>query len=266
MNNVGIAILSYFRLDRLKKCIDALYRNTTTPFDLYFVDNASDDKTKDYLRSLSKEKGVHGAFLGDNVGWTAGKNGCLWLIRDYPIQILMENDVTCRSRVKGMDWIELHLWAMDKLGLPMLQGRHSMKQHKDEGYLLRVEKEEVKIRLHEDFLTRMMIVKKEVIDKLGGFVWEMNMPWGAYVDVEYGERLLKAYAQKTGLMFHVSLDDSIFEFKEIQGSEYKATKEAHKQAIEVHGKLFIRRRKWIHEKATLKELKVPLIPMGTGPG
>lgn len=262
MKDVGIAILSYFRPDRLKKCIDSLKENTTTPFDLYFVDNASDEETKNYIRSVCKENGWHAVMLGENVGWMAGKNACLWMMRDHPIQILMENDWMFRSLVDGKDWIQLHLWAMEKLGLPILHGRPSVRESVDEGCLLRVVKNGVNIRLHNDLFTCMVIMKKEVVDAVGGFHWKMVAPWGAFVDVEWGERIVRFFSQKTGLVFHVSLSESLFEFNEIFGSDYPNHDKVRQESSNMHSTIFMERRKWIWETATLEQLKEKLIPLG----
>ena len=262
MNNVGIAILSYFRPDRLKKCVDALVEHTTTPFDLFFVDNASDEETKTYIRSVCKEHKWHGVFLGDNVGWTAGKNACLWLIKDYPIQVLMENDVFCRSRVRGKDWIQLHIEAMKKLGFPCLQGRHDESMDMGEHSVIHVKKDGVSIRLHDEILSRMLIFEKRVVDTVGGFYWPMSAPWGAYVDVEWGDRVMRAFSQEIGVVFPISLDASIFECREIKGSDYPDVDVEHKSAIAFHGRIFAERRKWIWEQAMIRDLKVQLVPLG----
>lgn len=254
---IGIGILSYFRLDRLKKCIDSLLENTTTPFDLFVVDNHSDPETVEYLRRLN-QAGTASVGLNDrNAGWTVAKNQCLAMIQDYDIQVLMENDATCRSLVLGKDWLQLHIEAMDALGIPILQGRHSPKDHADEGIVLRVERNGFRVRLHDEILGRMVIFKREVTERVGGFWREMGMPWGAFADVEWSDRVLRAYEETTGLVFGVSLDESIFEFKEIPGSDYPDSDGVKALSRALHGPMFNERRKqtWGEDSP---ELFVPL--------
>jgi glycosyltransferase involved in cell wall biosynthesis len=258
---VGIAILSYFRLDRLQKCVGELLENTEMPFDLFIVDNCSDEETVAYLRWLHSQ-GIASICLNEkNVGWMMAKNQCLAMLEGYDVQILMENDVTCRSLIPRVDWIQLHLQVMEVLSIPILHGRHSVKEHPDEGLLIRVEKAGFKLRLHDEILSRMLIFKKGVAERVGAFNWQMSMPWGAFVDVEWSDRVLRAYEEETGLVFGVSLDESIFEFQEILGDDYPDASQVRALSLAVHRPIFMERRRYTWD-SDVPELFIPLRGVG----
>lgn len=109
--------------------------------------------------------------------------------------------------------------------------------------MVKVERGGFRLKLHDDIITRMVIFKREVVARVGGFCWDMDMPWGAFVDIEWSDRILRAYEEETGLVFGVSLDESIFEFKEIPGSNYPDSDGVKALSRAIHGPMFNERRK-----------------------
>lgn len=72
MASVAAVIVTFNRLDKLKKVIAALEAQTLSPSHLVIVDNASTDGTGDYLRSLDSTLPVELVMLGTNTGGAGG--------------------------------------------------------------------------------------------------------------------------------------------------------------------------------------------------
>lgn len=68
---LGVAIVTYNRLDLLKECIDACLNQTVKFSDIYIVNNASTDGTTEYLKSI-KDKSVHIINSNTNLGGAGG--------------------------------------------------------------------------------------------------------------------------------------------------------------------------------------------------
>jgi glycosyltransferase involved in cell wall biosynthesis len=82
---LSVVVVTRNRVDRLKRCIDALLAVTTThDWELIGVDNGSTDGTARYLSSLARNSGVPtmialsapipGRCRGINLGWRAARS------------------------------------------------------------------------------------------------------------------------------------------------------------------------------------------------
>ena len=72
---VSIIMLTYNALEYTKMTFESIKANTQYPWEIIFVDNASTDGTKKYLRELQKAHGnVHVVFNKENKGFSAGNN------------------------------------------------------------------------------------------------------------------------------------------------------------------------------------------------
>jgi GT2 family glycosyltransferase len=87
----SIIMLSKDCLDFTKKCLDSLAAYTKN-FELIIVDNGSDDKTIDYLKSLKKFKDLKLVLNGKNVGVPYGWNQGVKLAK-YDYMAIINNDV-----------------------------------------------------------------------------------------------------------------------------------------------------------------------------
>lgn len=98
MNKVAAVVVTYNRLDELKKNVDMLQKQTRIPDIIYIIDNASTDETETYLTELEKEEErLIYCRLEKNVGGAGGFSYGL--------------EKACKD---GYDWV----WLMDDDGRP----------------------------------------------------------------------------------------------------------------------------------------------------
>lgn len=93
INKVVAVIVTYNRLQKLKKCIDCL-KQSQTPVDVYVVDNASTDGTSDWLKTQLETGILRYAKLFENIGGAGGFNaGMRWAAEaGYAYIWLMDDD------------------------------------------------------------------------------------------------------------------------------------------------------------------------------
>lgn len=87
---IGIGIITYNRIDYLKKVVDAVIRNTSSPYVLVVADDGSDDGSKEFLNSKSIPM-----IGGVNRGISWNKNRALFALRNYAGSstiVLLEDD------------------------------------------------------------------------------------------------------------------------------------------------------------------------------
>lgn len=74
----SIIILAHNEVDYTRRCIESIYKNTNLPFELILVDNGSTDETWPYMESIFKSKGVDRIIKliknKENLGFAAGNN------------------------------------------------------------------------------------------------------------------------------------------------------------------------------------------------
>jgi GT2 family glycosyltransferase len=102
---VSIIILTFNQLEYTRMCVDSVLRNTTVPYELIFVDNASSDGTLDYLKTLPNVRVVANQ---ENLGFAGGNNQGLALARgEYAL--LLNNDA-----IVTPGWLELMVAPMQR--------------------------------------------------------------------------------------------------------------------------------------------------------
>lgn len=102
---VSIIILTFNQLEYTRMCVDSVLRNTTVPYELIFVDNASSDGTLDYLKTLPNVRIVANE---QNLGFAGGNNQGLALASgEYAL--LLNNDA-----IVTPGWLELMLAPMQR--------------------------------------------------------------------------------------------------------------------------------------------------------
>src|SRR3989304_9769073 len=70
---ISIIILTYNNLDLNKRCIESVLKYSDGDFEIIIVDNASKDKTPDYLRTLKNDK-IKVILNDENLGFSKGNN------------------------------------------------------------------------------------------------------------------------------------------------------------------------------------------------
>lgn len=107
---LGIGIVTYNRLDDLKKTIQAVRENTNIEFELFVADDGSADGTKQWC----EDNGIN-CSVGENKGVVRNKNRALYYLNDVKncdVTLLLEDD--CRPNVSGWqnEWIiASYLWG-----------------------------------------------------------------------------------------------------------------------------------------------------------
>lgn len=103
---IGIIIVTYNRLDCLKKCLGALYNLEKLYSKIYIINNNSTDGTEEYLSNINQsEVKINCCTLNENLGGSYG----FW----YGMKIAIED---------GMDFI----WGMDDDAYPQKGSLHAI--------------------------------------------------------------------------------------------------------------------------------------------
>ncbi|NQT27886.1 glycosyltransferase [candidate division KSB1 bacterium] len=90
---VSIIILTWNALDYTRQCIESIRVNTNHPHEIIFVDNASNDGTREYLNELVKNNDNYYLIANnENRGFAAGNNQGMSIAKGKYI-LLLNNDV-----------------------------------------------------------------------------------------------------------------------------------------------------------------------------
>lgn len=88
-----IAMLSFNRVDAIARTLDTIYKNTDVPFNVFVLDNGSNDETKDFIVNFASSHGnFKYTFEEKNLGCPGGRHKMLKMIEsDYIVTI--DNDM-----------------------------------------------------------------------------------------------------------------------------------------------------------------------------
>jgi len=115
---IDIIVLNFNNLEFTKMCIKSLYKNTTYPFKLIIVDNASTEPgTKEYFKALERKHNnviVHFNEVRDS-GFAEGNNIGLQYA-DSEFICLLNNDIVIPKRKKWLETLLEH-FEDEKVGL-----------------------------------------------------------------------------------------------------------------------------------------------------
>ena len=121
MNRIACVVVTYNRLNLLKKCIEALNRQTYKDFDLIIVNNGSTDGTEEWLNSIknidilsqSNTGGSGGFHNGIQYAYNKGYD-YFWIMDDdgVPEQNCLEKLVTVAE--SGFHYVAPMLYTNDK--------------------------------------------------------------------------------------------------------------------------------------------------------
>jgi GT2 family glycosyltransferase len=97
---VVIVILTWNGLELTRRCLDTLRRNTSHPaYEVWVVDNGSQDGTRQYLRSL---RWIHRLENETNVGFGRGNNQAIAACDPQADVVFLNNDI----EIHQPDWLE----------------------------------------------------------------------------------------------------------------------------------------------------------------
>ncbi len=128
MHNIVAVIVTYNRIDMLQQCIQHL-KKQTVPCDILVVDNASTDKTAEFMKQIANEH-IHYYNTGENLGGAGGFNigmrlavgrgyDYVWIMDDdcLPANTALEKLINADNTLKGSyGWLSSKcLWIDGKL-------------------------------------------------------------------------------------------------------------------------------------------------------
>ena len=181
-NNLGLT----------KSCVDSIIRNTDADYRLVIIDNASNDETRKYLENIRDHEGPRVLLIrnGNNLGFIKAVNQGMRL-SDAPYICVINNDTIV---TKG--WLgEMIRVAQNspKIGLinpsSNTLGQKPENKESAEAYAERLKKEAASSTEIGSAIGFCMLIKKEVIDKIGVFDEIYGM--GNFEDTDYSRRAIK---------------------------------------------------------------------------
>lgn len=189
-----IVVLTWNQLDVIKTFIESFLSNTTLPSRLIIVDNGSNDGTKEYLSSLKDTPDCAFKIIlnKENKGYVGGMNQGLES-SDAPYVCLANNDLIF---TKG--WLEEIISVFEKyenIGL-LNPNSNNLGTRTPKGTSLPDFAADLKNRYKGLFVEMpfcigfCMVVKREVIDKVGGMSEEFHPIF--FEDSDYSMKVLKA--------------------------------------------------------------------------
>ncbi|MFS0723243.1 glycosyltransferase family 2 protein [Paenibacillus sp. 1P07SE] len=95
----SIIIPTYNKVNYLRECVDSIRAYTPEPYELIIIDNASDDGTDVYLRSL---QGVRWRINPANLGFAGSVNQGLMLARGTTLMILNNDSVVTEGWLSNL--------------------------------------------------------------------------------------------------------------------------------------------------------------------
>ena len=188
-------VVTFNRLEKLKKCLESLGKQTHRDFDVLVVDNASTDETGAYLAEQTGKVAV--LTEKENVGGAGGfhdgmKYGTehgykyLWLMDDdvYPAPDALEKLFVADENLKG-EYGFLSSFALFTDGTPAEMNNHLLKSKITTDSLYYAGETYLKV-LSATFVS--FFIKTETVKKFGYPVKEMFL-WSD--DTEYSTRITK---------------------------------------------------------------------------
>ncbi|MFA6078191.1 MAG: glycosyltransferase family 2 protein [Candidatus Omnitrophota bacterium] len=189
MNTVcDIIIPIWNQPDYTRDCIEAIIRNTPTPYKLILVDNASDDETRSYLQGLKNRSSLNVEVIRneENLGFVRAVNQGMSSSRS-PYVAILNNDT-----IPAPGWLERMIdfaVAHKDVGLinPRCDGHLDTPIDEYAKSLEKYKGEYMEMNQCQGFA---MLVKRELVDKIGHLDEAFGI--GGYDDTDYSMRAHKA--------------------------------------------------------------------------
>ncbi|MBC7339106.1 MAG: glycosyltransferase [Firmicutes bacterium] len=208
----SIVIPCWNEVELTRQCVDSVFRNTTEPFELIVVDNGSTDETPEYLQALAgRYPNVRVIRNEVNTGFAYACNQGIDAAGGSQI-VVMNNDV-----VVPPGWLSPMLRALRAPGVGIVGPRTNQVSGSQQvpvpyaGDLAAMEAYASK-RAHENkfkgfFSPRAvafcMLIKREVVDRVGGFDFSFGM--GNFEDDDFCIR-----AQLAGFRIWIADDAFVY--------------------------------------------------------
>ena len=194
---ISIIILTYNGLFYTKLCVKSIQQYTKEPYELIFVDNGSTDGTVEYLKTVKNAKIIENKI---NLGFAKGNNQGIFCAKgDYIV--LLNNDVVVTDGwlTKMLTYFQYN----EKVGLigprtNKISGIQQMQVEYDEEDLNAMQEFAKEYSLQNAntygevprLVAFCLLVKKEVIDKIGGL--DERFVLGNFEDDDFCLRAIEA--------------------------------------------------------------------------
>lgn len=199
MAKTAIITLAYNKLNEATKpYLDSLYKFTKEEdFDLYFVDNASDDSTKEYLKEFQKNhKNITLIENSQNLGYSKGNNIAIVraLKKNYDYIALLNNDILLTP-----NWLDDTISAFssdESLGMVSPRNNEKCKLTPNnylKGYKKYLSRFKTPLRYVITPFFSCVIIKRQVIEQIG--IFDENFSPAFYEDNDLSFRAMyKGYS------------------------------------------------------------------------
>ncbi|MBU2529979.1 MAG: glycosyltransferase family 2 protein [Elusimicrobia bacterium] len=193
----SIIIPVYNGLPHLKKCVKSIYENSGSSFELIFVDNGSDKKTVEYLKS---QKDAIKVFNKKNYGFAKAVNQGLRLASCEYIAVVNSDIIFYPAWLKNM----LKILSKPNIGMvgPMtnrtvgLQRIKLAKKIENNSKALEIFSNAMRMKFKDEyFLIHRLIgfcfvFKREIFEKIG--LLDERFGIGCFEDIDYCLRIRQA--------------------------------------------------------------------------
>ena len=195
---VAALIVTYNRVDWLKKNLKAIFSQSRLPDDVYLIDNASTDNTNNFIKEYYEDKLIY-VRLKENIGGSGGFHEGIKLIhktKNYDWIWLMDDDaIPSKYALETL----LKYTNNDKIGV--LQNEMITDENEFENYQKKIQSTSLKKRWLGMFVGFM--IRTKVVDKIG---YPNKDFFIFYDDSEYTFRVIrngyKVYTVKGSAIFH----------------------------------------------------------------
>ena len=188
-----IVITVWNNFELTKSCIDSIIKNTDADYRLIIIDNASNDETKKYLEQFKDKEGARVLLIRNenNLGFIKAVNQGMKL-SGAPYICLINNDTIV---TKG--WLAEMIRVAEgspRIGLinpssNTLGQKPDKKGESVDAYAERLKKETASFTEIGSAIGFCMLIKKEVVEKIGVFDEIYGM--GNFEDTDYSRRVIK---------------------------------------------------------------------------
>ena len=184
-----IIIPVWNQLEYTKKCVESIFKNTHYPYRLIIIDNASEQATRNYLQKLSEQNKISLFRNEQNLGWIKAINQGI-KVSTAPHLCLMNNDTLATD-----GWLtEMVFVAENNPQVGIISPSSNIFGQKPKGstiddYALTLKKYHRKWQELHSAIGFCMLIKKEVIDKVGLFDEEYNL--GYFEDPDFCRQALQ---------------------------------------------------------------------------
>ena len=179
-----IIIVTYNAYDYVKKCIESVLKYTNSAHDIIIIDNKSDKKTRNYIKSFSSDERFNIILNKENILWCPACNqGFKQTSSDSKFIVLLNSDIEIHKE----DWIfRLQQPMLNNDGIGLSGTKHNFQPIKP---------------TYGALDGCCLMIKKTLLDDIGYF--DENYPWNG------SPYIFTQKAWKTGTKYYYVNDSKL---------------------------------------------------------